>query len=215
LPGHELRIVGTNGDLVPERHVGAIEFRGPSATQGYFRNPEATAALFHGDWLRTGDRGYLADGELFVVGRDKDLIIRAGRNLHAPEIEAAAGTVRGIRKGCVAAFGVEGGRHGTEELVVLAETRVTNPTARSQLADAVSRAVLHAIGEPPDKVVLTPPHVVLKTSSGKIRRADTRALYQSGDHLKSRPPTWLQVLRLGASAIVGEARQALTRRFRR
>ena len=215
LPGHALRIVGADGQVLPERNVGAIQFRGPSATTGYFRNPAATAALFDGEWLRTGDRGYLADGELFIAGRDKDLIIRAGRNLHAPEIEAAAGTVRGIRKGCVAAFGVQGGRHGTEELVVLAETRVTSPTARSRLSDAVSRAVLQEIGEPLDKVVLTPPHVVLKTSSGKIRRAETRALYERGDHLKGRPPTWVQVFRLGASALAGEARHALGRWFRR
>lgn len=211
LPDHDIRIVGPDGVALPERRVGAIQFRGPSATRGYFRNPAATAALFDGSWLRTGDRGYIADGELFIAGRDKDLIIRAGRNLHAPEIEAAAATVRGIRKGCVAAFGVSGGKHGTENLVVLAETRVTNATAKAQLADAVSHAIVQSIGEPPDLVVLTPPHVVLKTSSGKIRRAETRALYESGQHLKGRPPAWVQMLRLGLSALVGELRRALGR----
>ncbi len=211
LPGHELRIAGADGATLPERCVGAIQFRGPSATRGYFRNPQATAGLFDGDWLRTGDRGYLADGELFIAGRDKDLIIRAGRNLHAPEIEAAAATVRGIRKGCVAAFGVRGGKHGTESLIVLAETRVSNAAAKARLADGVSHAIVQAIGEPPDQVVLTPPHVVLKTSSGKIRRAETRALYENGEHLKGRPPAWVQMLRLGLSALLGELRRAFAR----
>lgn len=211
LPGHELRIAGPDGATLPDRRVGAIQFRGPSATRGYFRNPQATAALFDGDWLRTGDRGYLADGELFIAGRDKDLIIRAGRNLHAPEIEAAAATVRGIRKGCVAAFGMRGGKHGTESLVVLAETRVTNAAAKTKLADAVSHAIVQAIGEPPDEVVLTPPHVVLKTSSGKIRRAETRALYERGEHLAGRPPAWVQMLRLGLIALKGEVRRAFRR----
>jgi acyl-CoA synthetase (AMP-forming)/AMP-acid ligase II len=204
LPGHELRVVDAGGKLLPERQAGSIQFRGPSSTQGYYRNPTATAALFDGDWLRTGDRGYVADGEIFIVGRDKDIIVRAGRKLHAPEIEAATADVRGIRKGCVAAFGVTG-PGGTERLVVLAETRITDRATQSRLVDDVRRAVIAAIGEPPDDVVLTPPHVVLKTSSGKTRRAETRALYERGEHTKGRPPPWVQMLRLSLSALAAEA----------
>ncbi|MBM3506359.1 MAG: fatty acyl-AMP ligase [Alphaproteobacteria bacterium] len=200
LPEHEMRVVDVTGRALPERRAGAIQFRGPSASQGYYRNAQATAALYDGTWLRTGDRGYLADGEIFIAGRDKDIIIRAGRNLHAPEIEAAAGEVRGIRKGCIAAFGLAGAS-GTERMVVLAETRATDPAILSRLADDVRKAIVAAIGEPPDKVVLTPPHVVLKTSSGKIRRADTRGLYERGEHLRGRPPAWIQMLRLYLSAL--------------
>jgi acyl-CoA synthetase (AMP-forming)/AMP-acid ligase II len=79
LPDHEMRVVDANSRPFPDRQAGSIQFRGPSATQGYYRNAAATAALFDGPWLRTGDRGYLDGGEIFIVGRDKDIIIRAGR----------------------------------------------------------------------------------------------------------------------------------------
>ena len=210
LPEHEMRVVDGSGKALPERQAGSIQFRGPSATQGYYRNPAATAALFDGTWLRTGDRGYLADREIFIVGRDKDIIVRAGRNLHAPEIEAAAAEVRGVRKGCVAAFGLQG-LSGTERLVVLAETRFTDATALSRLADEVRRAVQKATGEAPDEIVLTPPHVVLKTSSGKIRRAETRAVYERGEHLQRRAAPWVQMLRLWLSAVGADAKALLLR----
>ena len=188
----------------------------PNATTQPGRIPrtlpaEATASLRNGEWLRTGDRGYLADGDIFIAGRDKDIIIRAGRNLHAPEIEAAAGSVRGIRPGCVVAFGMQR-EQGTEALVVLAETRETRPKALSDLRDAVRKAVIAAIGEPPDDIVLVPPHVVLKTSSGKVRRRETRALYESGDHLRSRPAPWIQMFRLSLSATLAEVRALFGRR---
>ena len=82
IPGFEVRIVDDRGTELEERAEGAVEFRGPSTTSGYFRNPAANHALFDGEWLRSGDRGYVAGGELYVTGRDKDLIVRAGRNLY-------------------------------------------------------------------------------------------------------------------------------------
>ena len=90
-------------------------FRGPSSTAGYYRKPEATAAItLPGGWLDSGDLAYLADGEIFIAGRRKDLIIKAGRNLVPQEIEEIAASVPGIRRGCVVAFGVEpaGAGHG-------------------------------------------------------------------------------------------------------
>ncbi|MGH8459523.1 MAG: AMP-binding protein, partial [Nevskiales bacterium] len=78
----QLRVVDRGGCEVAERVEGLIEFRGPSATQGYYRNPEATARLFHDDWVDTGDRGYLADSEIYLTGRVKDIIIRGGRNIY-------------------------------------------------------------------------------------------------------------------------------------
>ena len=116
LPRHALRVVDQSGQPVAGRRAGRVQFRGPSATAGYYRNPEATRGLIGADgWLETGDVGYLADGELFVTGRDKDIIIKAGRNLHPHEAEELASGVEGVRKGCVAAFGVgeSGAGHGT------------------------------------------------------------------------------------------------------
>ena len=104
--GHEIRIVDATGTELGDRREGRIEFRGPSATAGYFHNPTATRSLFHDDWLDTGDLGYIADADLYVTGRVKDVIIRAGRNLHPAELEEAVGNIAGVRKGCVAVFAV-------------------------------------------------------------------------------------------------------------
>ena len=87
IPGHALRIVDDNDQLLPERSVGNVQFQGPSSMQGYYRNPQETQAVHHQGWWDTGDLGYSADGELFITGRKKDIIIKAGRNLHAPELE--------------------------------------------------------------------------------------------------------------------------------
>ena len=96
-PDHELRIVDDEGRPLPERHVGSIIARGPSVMQGYFEDPAATAEALRDGWLHTGDLGYMADGQLFVCGRTKDLIIRQGRKYHPPDLESAIGDLPGIR----------------------------------------------------------------------------------------------------------------------
>jgi acyl carrier protein len=197
----ELRVVDRGGRPLGERIEGQIEFRGPSATQGYYRNPEATAKLFHDDWVDTGDRGYLADGEIYLTGRVKDIIIRGGRNIYPHELEEAVGAIPGVRRGCVAVFGSADSQSGTERLVVLAETRETEADAREKLRGAVVRATVERLGEPPDEVVLAPPQTVLKTSSGKVRRAATRELYEAGLVGSPVRAVWVQVLRLVGSAL--------------
>lgn len=131
LPGHQIRIVDELGKELPEGEEGALEFKGPSATQGYYRNPDKTKALYHHDWLVTGDRAFTIGGELFLTGRSKDIIIKAGRNIYPHEPEQAVGNVEGIRKGCVAAFGCHDRRSGTEKLVVLAESRESDEEKQS------------------------------------------------------------------------------------
>ncbi len=203
IAGNEVRVVDGGGAEAGERMEGDVEFRGPSATPGYYRNPQATAAIRTADgWTRTGDRGYLAAGELFITGRSKDVIIKAGRNIHPTEVEAAAARVDGIRRGCVAAFGAAGGGDGREELVVVAETRRKEPQARAALATEVRRRVSSVIGVAPDVVELVPPHTVPKTPSGKLRRAECRARYAGGELTPRRPPAWIQVVRLGTAALV-------------
>ena len=103
-------------------------------TAGYFHAPEATRAVMHEGWMDSGDLGYVAEGELYVTGRRKDLIIKAGRNLYPTELEEVVGDLPGIRKGCVAAFGLSSEELGTERLVVVAETREHAPEARERLA---------------------------------------------------------------------------------
>ena len=150
LPGHAVRIVDHNGQPLPERTEGRLEFRGPSATRGYWRAPEQTMRLFNQGWLDTGDRAYAAEGDIFVTGRVKDIVIRGGRNLYPQEIEEAVGAVPGIRKGCVAVFGLADTATGTEQLVVLAEARAHQAQDDNALRAAVGRAVVDAIGEPVD-----------------------------------------------------------------
>ncbi|MEX2146865.1 MAG: AMP-binding protein [Candidatus Rokuibacteriota bacterium] len=180
LPGHDVRVLDADGLGVPERAEGRIEFRGPSVTAGYHRNLELTRTAIHGGWMDSGDLGYLAAGELYVTGRRKDIIIKAGHNLHPHEIEDVAGGVPGVRRGCVAAFGVPDPKIGTERLVVVAETRERDADARERMRAAVVERVVGAIGLPPDTVAITAPGAVLKTSSGKIRRSATRDAYVAG-----------------------------------
>ncbi|HEX7689540.1 MAG TPA: AMP-binding protein, partial [Burkholderiaceae bacterium] len=124
LPSHELRVVDDRGSELPDRREGRIQFRGPAATSGYLRNAEATRRLFDGDWIETGDLGYVADGELFVTGRLKDMIKHAGHNLHPDDLESAVGALPGVRRGCVAVFGSDDAGPRGERIVVVAETRL-------------------------------------------------------------------------------------------
>ncbi|BAL23820.1 AMP-dependent synthetase and ligase [Azoarcus sp. KH32C] len=210
LPGHELRIVDGAGTELPERRVGRIEFRGPSATAGYLRNPDETRKLWHEGWLDTGDLGYLAGGELFVTGRVKDMIIRGGRNLYPYELEEAIGAQPHVRKGCVAIFGSPDPATAGERLVAVVETRTQDDDERRRLRHAIDRLAVDLLGVPLDEVVLAPPHSVLKTSSGKIRRAATRDLYRSGALGRPRSVR-MQLLRLAAMAAGGRAARFLRR----
>jgi fatty-acyl-CoA synthase len=145
---------------------------------GYYRRPDATAAAFRPDgWLRTGDLGYLADGDLIVCGRLKDMIIVGGRNVFPEDLERAAQTVEGVRPGNVIAFGVGRGRKG-DDLVVVAEVKSGEPPL---LRNGIARAVREASGVRPDDIVLVAPGTLPKTSSGKLRRGECRARYQAAE----------------------------------
>lgn len=209
LPGHGIRIVDAAGRELPERRVGRIQFRGPSATAGYFENPVATAKLFDGDWLNTGDLGYLADGELFVTGREKDIIIRGGHNIHPQELEEAVGRVSGVRAGNVVVFPATDPGAGTERLVVLAEARTMDADAQQRIRAEVERLAVDLTGLPADDVVLAPPGTVLKTSSGKLRRAACRTAYERGELLHRPRSPRLQALRLLLDAARARLRAAL------
>ena len=211
LPRHEIRIVDSGGRELREREEGRIQFRGPSATKGHLANPDANRKLLERGWLNTGDLGYFADGEIFVTGREKDVIIRAGQHIFPYEIEEAVASVPGVRKGNVAVFAAADRATATEKLVVLAETRETDPSRRDELRDRISGVVLGLVGAPPEDVVVAPPGAVLKTSSGKIRRAACRVRYEAGESLSSAISPRRQVLALAASAMWPLARRARRR----
>ena len=196
LPGHEVRIVDEKGRELPDRQQGYLQFRGPSTTSGYFRNPDKTRELFSDSWLNSGDLAYIAEGEIYITGRTKDIIIRAGRNIYPHELEEAVGSVPGIRKGCVVAFGSSDKTSGTEKLVIMAETKEVDEELRNALQDKIITISADLMDTPPDVVLLVPPHTVLKTSSGKIRRASNRELYENGALGKAQRSMKLQLLQL-------------------
>ena len=208
LPGHQIRIVDPTDRELPERQEGRLQFRGPSVTSGYFRNPGETRRLFHGDWLDSGDLAYMAGGDVYLTSRVKDIIIRGGRNIYPYELEEAVGEIPGIRKGCVAVFGSTDPASGTERLVVLAETRETDSETLKQLRAGIINVAVDLLAMPPDDVVIAPSRTVLKTSSGKIRRAASRELYEQGRIGKPQRAVWWQLTRLAMGGLLPQLRRA-------
>ena len=184
-----------------------MEFCGPSATSGYFHNPEETRRLFRGTWLDAGDLAYMASGEVYITGRTKDLIIRAGRNIYPQELEEAIGDIPRIRKGCVAVFGALDPVARTERLVILAETYETDPQILEELRRHIDTVSTDLLGAPPDDVVLAPPHTVPKTSSGKIRRSTSRELYEQGRLGRRQGAVWWQWMRLRLAGVLPQWRR--------
>ena len=175
LPQHRVSILGPSGKPLPEHQVGEIFVEGPSVTGGYWDAQEATNRIFVDGGVKTGDLGYLADGELYVTGRLKDTIIVRGRNFDPTPIEVAAGRVDGVRAGNVAAFSVPG--DNTERIVVVAEIRDGDP---SQIESNIGRAIASELGLIVSEVVLIEPGSLPKTTSGKLQRAETKNQYLEG-----------------------------------
>lgn len=172
-PGHEVLIVDEAGKALPERRVGQIVTRGPSVTQSYFQNPEATAEGWKDGWLQTGDLGYFADGFLYICGRIKDLIIINGANYYPQDIEWALGEMEGVRRGNVVAFSVQA--EGTEQLVIAAEA---NSTDVDRLKKAIPERVYELTGLSTGYVAIVGVGGLPKTSSGKAQRRKTKQLYE-------------------------------------
>jgi len=180
VPGLEIRIVDPDdGRVRAEREVGELEIRGTSVCSGYYGRPELDEQLFHDGWLRTGDLGYLLDGELVLCGRIKDVIIVAGRNVFPEDIERACNDVDGVRAGNVIAFGVETAK-GKEGVVVVAEARPADGDDVAPVRAAVQARVRAVTGVPAKEVVLVAPGTIPKTSSGKLQRGLCRQRYVDG-----------------------------------
>jgi acyl-CoA synthetase (AMP-forming)/AMP-acid ligase II len=168
LPGVEIRVVSSTGRIQPEREIGEILVKTSHGMSGYWNDSKATAKAYWREWLRTGDLGYVADGELFVTGRRKELIIRAGRNLIPTVIEDIVGQIEGVRAGCVCAVGVFHPGRGTERAVVVAESKLP-PDEQPGLVRRIIEA-LERDGIDVDEVKLVEPGWLPKTTSGKLRR---------------------------------------------
>jgi acyl-CoA synthetase (AMP-forming)/AMP-acid ligase II len=185
LPGVSLEVRGPDGRVAPERRLGRIHVRGPSVMEGYLGDPAATARALDGGWLDTGDLGFVADGELFVHGRAKDVVIVRGAN-HAPsELEAALEGVEGLRPGCAVAVGFVPPDGDGEELLLLAERR-SERAGRGAVRDApvleeaTRRAVLERTGVRAHTVRILAPGSLPRTSSGKLRRGEALRRFLDG-----------------------------------
>lgn len=179
LPQHEAEIRDGHGRPLPDRAVGRIFVRGPSLMRGYFGEPEATARVLSPEgWLDTGDLGYFLDGQLVVTGRAKDLMIVNGRNIWPQDLEwSVENTVQGLRSGDVAVFSIPS--ELDERVVAFVQCRNSDPAARQQMRVEIKKHLLARHGVDVE-VVLTPPHSLPQTSSGKLSRSRAKAMYKAG-----------------------------------
>jgi fatty-acyl-CoA synthase len=187
-PDHEIAIVDEGGKRLGERQVGQIVTRGPSITAGYYEEPELTAASWKPldgpdapRWLHTGDLGYLAEGEVYICGRIKDIIIVRGRNFYPQDIEWVVSELPGVRRGNVVAFGVD--VEGEEHLVVCAEAFQSDAAG---LMDAVQQVVAATVGLSVHKVEIVPQGGLPRTSSGKPQRSKTKQMFLDGSFARAR-----------------------------
>jgi len=173
LPGMEVTVARPDGTAVAPGEIGEIRLRGLSVMDGYLTPLEGA---FAGDFYRTGDRGALVDGHVYVTGREKDLIIVGGVNVHPEDLEAAVSGVEGVHAGRVVAIGLDDERLGTERLVIVAEVDDPADLARSSAIETEARRTVLAVsGVAPARVFVVPPQWIVKSTAGKPARAETRA----------------------------------------
>ncbi len=181
LAGFEVEVRDEAGQALPERRVGRVFARGPAVMAGYFGDAEATSRALSADrWLDTGDLGFEADGELYLTGRAKDLVIIRGAN-HAPQaFEECLHGVEGVRVGCAVALGFTPEGSEDEALLVLAE-RAGPEGEDAAMEERVRAAVVEGTGIRPHTVRMLAPGTLPRTSSGKLRRSEALRRFLSGE----------------------------------
>lgn len=173
----KVKIVDSDGNEISEGVIGEIALQSNCMLTGYFHRPDLTEKAMRDDWYLTGDMGYLKNGEVYITGRKKDIIIVGGKNVYPQDLELLASEVTGVHPGRVVAFGVMDDRAGTEEIVVVAETDLADEEAQQQVADEV-RAHLTRNTDVAVRVVhLVPLGWLIKTSSGKVARTANKEKY--------------------------------------
>ncbi len=170
IPGCELRIVDETGKDLPEGQVGEIVIRSVSLFDGYRNNPEKTAEVLRNGCYFSGDYGFSFQGEFYVIGRKKDIIIVAGKNVYPEDIEDCVGQVPGVIPGRVISFGMEDDLSGTEQVYVIAETGLEGDAEKKRLRLAVREAGM-GIDVTIARVFLAPPRWLIKSSAGKPSRS--------------------------------------------
>jgi acyl-CoA synthetase (AMP-forming)/AMP-acid ligase II len=175
LPNHEIRIVSDSGEPLRDGYVGEILIRSDSLFDGYYSRPDLTALAIIDGWYHSGDLGFLLDGELFVVGRKKDLLIVGGENLYPQDIEEIVGGHSAIHDGRVVAMGVYNPDLGTEDICVVAEVeREELLQTATEIERELRNLVVAGIGVAARMIFLKPPKWIVKSTAGKAARSATR-----------------------------------------
>jgi acyl-CoA synthetase (AMP-forming)/AMP-acid ligase II len=193
LPGVEVEVRTERGAPAGEGRLGRIFVRGPCVMAEYLGDPAATRAALPGGWLDTGDLGFVADGELYVHGRAKDVVIVHGANRAPEEFEVALAGVPGLRPGCAVALGFEPAGGAGEALLVLAERSRGAAEPDEDVEAAARRAILERTGIAPHTVRLLDPGTLPRTSSGKLRRGEALRRFAAGTLDAPRPVTGLRL----------------------
>ena len=171
LPNTQIRVVDENGNDVPERVIGEIMLKSNCMLNGYYNRPDATEAALRDGWYMSGDFGFLADGELYVSGRKKDMIIVGGKNIYPQDLESLTSEVPGVHPGRAVAFGMYDEEAGTEEVVIIAEADSEDPSEQEAIADAIRKHVTKSSAIALRHVKVVDEKLIVKTSSGKTARS--------------------------------------------
>jgi acyl-CoA synthetase (AMP-forming)/AMP-acid ligase II len=171
--GMSVRVVNETGSPIGPGRLGEIQIRGDAVTTGYYRDREATVQAFDGSWFKTGDLGFMLDGELFIGGRRKEMIIVHGRNFFPEDAEAAARGATGVYRDHLVAFGTTDSDTGAEAIQVVAESALKQPD-HPALAEEIRRRVSAELGLAAVMVRVVPPRYLTRTTSGKWQRLQTR-----------------------------------------
>jgi acyl-CoA synthetase (AMP-forming)/AMP-acid ligase II len=177
-------ILDMKGHPLADRHVGEVAVQSDCMLTGYYHRPDVTERSFVDGWYLTGDLGYIVDGELYITGRKKDLIIVGGKNIYPQDLELLAYEVPGVHAGRASAFGVFNEVTGTEDVVMVAEVEVNDPVERRKIADGIRATVTRGSVVALRYVHLVSPPWLIKTSSGKTARSANREKFLKEMHMK-------------------------------
>ncbi len=173
----QVKVIDAHGALVPEREIGEIAIQSDCMLNEYYKRPDLTTLAFRDGWYLTGDLGYIARGELYITGRKKDLIIVGGKNIYPQDLEQIANNIEGVYPGRVVAFGIFNEKLGTEDVILISESELTENTLRDNLAEEIRAAINQSSDITVRRVLIVPRGWLLKTSSGKIARSANREKY--------------------------------------
>ncbi len=174
IPNTAVAILDGKGETLPDRHVGEVALKSDCMLTGYYHRADATKKAFVNGWYLTGDYGYLVEGELYITGRKKDLIIVGGKNIYPQDLELLAYDVPGVHAGRASAFGVFNDTSGTEDVVMVAEVDTNDPAEKQKIGDGIRTAVTRGSAVALRYVHLVGKHWLVKTSSGKTARSANR-----------------------------------------